>query len=321
MVNFGLALKEAPPGEPVHDRGARAVKTRELKADLSRRRWRRSAGSDTPARPGSRTRKLTSCSPHWGGRTEDQGQRPYCDGTSSSGQELLCISISYNNRYFPLAAEVFVFTVEGGFRWTRVVFLYASDKCSYSQCCGSWAVRIRIILPDPFLGVLGSEWSVSYSNENNKINWKGKFNKVFFLVGSWWTYKEYHLKMYQSTLGTLSLRNCKDPDRDQTVGSVSTNWKAWSRSKWKAGSGSGSKWMAEFGSVSTWSGSVTLVVPVGCTQHLQDGFLPCPRWCFFPSTSTASLLHALCEFPSCPLRASSIPSTSFPMFCASFFHA
>ncbi len=36
-------------------------------------------------------------------------------------------------------------------------------------------------------GFLGSG-SISYSNEHNKINWKGKFNKVCLLVGSWWTY-------------------------------------------------------------------------------------------------------------------------------------
>jgi hypothetical protein len=38
-------------------------------------------------------------------------------------------------------------------------------------------IRIRIIFKDPdlFPDVLGSG-SVSYSNEQNKINWKGKFN-------------------------------------------------------------------------------------------------------------------------------------------------
>ncbi len=42
-------------------------------------------------------------------------------------------------------------------------------------------IRIPIIFQDPdwdlFPGVLGCG-SVSYSNEHNKINWKGKFNKV-----------------------------------------------------------------------------------------------------------------------------------------------
>jgi hypothetical protein len=30
--------------------------------------------------------------------------------------------------------------------------------------------------------------SISYSNEHNKIAWKGKFNKVCLLLGSRWTY-------------------------------------------------------------------------------------------------------------------------------------
>jgi hypothetical protein len=50
-------------------------------------------------------------------------------------------------------------------------------------------IRIGIIfqVPDLFPGVLGSG-SISYSNEHNKINWKGKFNEVCLLVRSWWTY-------------------------------------------------------------------------------------------------------------------------------------
>ncbi len=51
-------------------------------------------------------------------------------------------------------------------------------------------IRIRFILPGPdpalFSSVLGSE-SVSYSNEHNKINWKGKFNNLGLLLGSWQT--------------------------------------------------------------------------------------------------------------------------------------
>jgi hypothetical protein len=64
----------------------------------------------------------------------------------------------------------------------------AKGKVS-QQYCGFGSVRIRIIFqyPDLFPGVLGSG-SVSYSNEHNKINWKGIFNKVCLLVGSFWTY-------------------------------------------------------------------------------------------------------------------------------------
>ncbi len=49
----------------------------------------------------------------------------------------------------------------------------------------------RIQARDPFLSVLGSG-SVSYSNEHNKIKWKGKLNKKYLLVGAWqacWQWK------------------------------------------------------------------------------------------------------------------------------------
>ncbi len=61
---------------------------------------------------------------------------------------------------------------------------------SMHPCFGAvLLIRIRIIFPDPdpFLSVLGSG-SVSYSIEHDKINWKGNFNKVCFLVGSWQNY-------------------------------------------------------------------------------------------------------------------------------------
>jgi hypothetical protein len=48
-------------------------------------------------------------------------------------------------------------------------------------------IRIRIRnRSDPYH--LPGSGSVSYSNEHNKINWKGKFNKKCLLVGSWQTY-------------------------------------------------------------------------------------------------------------------------------------
>jgi hypothetical protein len=69
-----------------------------------------------------------------------------------------------------------------------------------------WA-RLRSVLRirmDPY-NFPGSR-SISCSNEHNKINWKGKFNKVCLLVGSCRTYWQGKLskKMYTSTvLGTL----------------------------------------------------------------------------------------------------------------------
>ncbi len=60
---------------------------------------------------------------------------------------------------------------------------------------------------DPFPGVLGSG-SVSYSNEHNKINWKGKFNKMryaFWFGPGGPTDKENQVKMYKkyrTVLGT-----------------------------------------------------------------------------------------------------------------------
>ncbi len=51
-------------------------------------------------------------------------------------------------------------------------------------------------LEDPFPGVLGSG-SVSYSNEHNTINWKGKFNKVFWLGPVGPTDKENQVQMYK----------------------------------------------------------------------------------------------------------------------------
>jgi hypothetical protein len=43
-------------------------------------------------------------------------------------------------------------------------------------------VLISVADPDPSPGCLGSG-STSYSNERNKINWKGKFNKEYLCVG------------------------------------------------------------------------------------------------------------------------------------------
>jgi hypothetical protein len=52
------------------------------------------------------------------------------------------------------------------------------------QCTKSGYVRILIIFqnPDPFPGVY------FYSNEHNKINRKGKFNKENLLCWFCWTY-------------------------------------------------------------------------------------------------------------------------------------
>jgi hypothetical protein len=54
-------------------------------------------------------------------------------------------------------------------------------------------IRIRIIVEDPdtdpSFGCIGSgSGTISYSNEHNKINWKGKFNKEYLLYRSCWTY-------------------------------------------------------------------------------------------------------------------------------------
>ncbi len=98
-----------------------------------------------------------------------------------------------------------------------------------SQCCGSGdgsgSARIHIIFPDPVSipGCLGSR-SVSYSNEYNKINWKGKFNKVCLLVGSFTpTDKENQQKDCFRFITFFFFFNSKDPDRDQTVGSASVS--------------------------------------------------------------------------------------------------
>ncbi len=96
--------------------------------------------------------------------------------------------------------------------------------------------RIR----DPFPGVVGSgSRSVSYSNEHNKINWKGKLTK--YNMPSGWvlldllTRKIKLICIKSSTvLGTLPLWYGKDPDLYLTVRSGSV-------SNWKAGSGSVSK--------------------------------------------------------------------------------
>ncbi len=112
-------------------------------------------------------------------------------------------------------------------------------------------IRICISSPDLFLSVLGS---VSYSNEFNKINWKGKFNKVMrLIVRSLQTSLQGKSSrcIKSTTLGKWPLWNSKDPDqyRYQIVGS---------RSKYKVGFGSVSKWKAGSGSVSKWSGSATM---------------------------------------------------------------
>ncbi len=61
----------------------------------------------------------------------------------------------------------------------------------FRQCCGSGSVRIHIIFQDAdeFPGCLGSgSGSTSYSQGQNKINWKGELNKEYLLCGSCWTY-------------------------------------------------------------------------------------------------------------------------------------
>ncbi len=62
------------------------------------------------------------------------------------------------------------------------------DSCPLVPLLRIW-IRKIFKDPDPLPGVLESgSRSVSYSNEHNKINWKGKFNKVLvcLLVGSCW---------------------------------------------------------------------------------------------------------------------------------------
>ncbi len=114
------------------------------------------------------------------------------------------------------------------------------------RCCGS--VRIRIIFQDPeFVPRCLGSGSINYSNEHNKINWKGKFNKVGLLVGSCWTYwqgKSMKRCIKSTVLGTLPPWNGKEPDPCKTVGS-GANCKAGSGSvsKWKERSGSASKWL------------------------------------------------------------------------------
>jgi hypothetical protein len=53
-----------------------------------------------------------------------------------------------------------------------------------------------------------------------KLTGRENLTKYSFWLGlGGLTDRENQLKMYKSTVGTLSLRNCKDPD--QTVGSAS----------------------------------------------------------------------------------------------------
>ncbi len=103
-------------------------------------------------------------------------------------------------------------------RRSRELLVQMAIMCFRKQCCGSGSVSIPNIFqyPDPgsVPGCLGSRSrSIKYSNEQNKIIWKGKFNKYavcFGPVGP--TDKENQAKMYKSTiLGLLPLWNGKDP--------------------------------------------------------------------------------------------------------------
>ncbi len=103
--------------------------------------------------------------------------------------------------------------------WTEFLYISYVAPWTFHHSCGSGSVRILINSPDqdPFLSVLGSG---SYSNEPHKMNWKGKFNKISLLAGSWPTYwrGKTQVKMYRikcTVLGTLPLWNSKDPDPHQ----------------------------------------------------------------------------------------------------------
>jgi hypothetical protein len=108
--------------------------------------------------------------------------------------------------------------------------------CLFQQCCGSRSVRIHIIFQNPLPGVVGSlSGFVSYSNEHNKINWKGKLTKYNMpsgLILLDLLTRKIELRCIKSTVsGSLPLWNGKDPDPYQTVGSGSvSNLKAWSGS-------------------------------------------------------------------------------------------
>ncbi len=74
------------------------------------------------------------------------------------------------------------------------------EVCVY-QCCGS--ARIRIIFLDPDPGSVpecpgSGSGSISYANEHNKMNWKGKYNNYAFCFGPVRpTDKENQVKMYK----------------------------------------------------------------------------------------------------------------------------
>jgi hypothetical protein len=76
------------------------------------------------------------------------------------------------------------------------------------------SVKSSVPDPDPFPGCLGSG-SISYFNEHNKINWRGKFNKEYLLSGSCWTcwqgksckmYKKYCFRYCMLPFETVKIR-------------------------------------------------------------------------------------------------------------------
>jgi hypothetical protein len=124
------------------------------------------------------------------------------------------------------------------FRWLRIFAsttlkptVVRRPTCLYPLEPGPvLRIRICIIFPGSGFvpGFLGSG-ALSYSNKHNKINWKGKFNKVpyaFWLGPGGPTDKETQVKMFKkccTVLGTLPLWNSKDRDPYQTVWSRSVS--------------------------------------------------------------------------------------------------